>query len=570
MPIPRPPRGLVLALTLPMLAAAAPAPEVRFADVTAAVGLTFTHANSATSNKYLIETMGGGVALLDYDHDGRLDVFFVNGARLEDPMPAGKQPDKHDPAFWNRLYRQRADGTFVDVTEAAGLTGRDQTAYGMGVAAADYDNDGDTDLYVTGYGANTLYRNNGDGTFTDVTQRAGVSGGGWSASAGFVDYDNDGALDLFVTRYVDWTFATNGRCGEQRPGYRAYCHPDNYRGVANLLFHNNGDGTFADVSAKAGVADANGKGLGVAFADYDGVGFTDVYVANDSVQSFLYHNLQGRGFEEVGLLAGVGFTDDGKTFAGMGVDFADYDNDGRPDLIVTDLSNERYRLYRQNEDHSFRDATHVSGVGGVTLPYSGWGTRFVDYDNDGWKDLFVAQGHVMDTIEKTAPNLRYKQPPLLLRNESGRFVRVTPGPAFEQDRAGRGAAFGDLDDDGDLDIVLGTVGEPAIVLRNEGGASRHWLRIVAAGTRSNRDGIGCRVKVVSASGLTQHFTISTAAGYLSASDKRLLVGLGDDASARLVEVRWPSGAVQTFDQVAAGTTLVATEPATATPGSPGR
>jgi hypothetical protein len=570
MPIPRPPRGLVLALTLPMLAAAAPAPEVRFADVTAAVGLTFTHANSATSNKYLIETMGGGVALLDYDRDGRLDVFFVNGARLDDPMPAGKQPDKHDPAFWNRLYRQRPDGTFVDVTEAAGLTGRDQTAYGMGVAAADYDNDGDTDLYVTGYGANTLYRNNGDGTFTDVTQRAGVGGGGWSASAGFFDYDNDGALDLFVTRYVDWTFATNGRCGEQRPGYRAYCHPDNYRGVANLLFHNNGDGTFADVSAKAGIADANGKGLGVAFADYDDDGFTDVYVANDSVQSFLYHNLQGRGFEEVGLLAGVGFTDDGKTFAGMGVDFADYDNDGRPDLIVTDLSNERYRLYRQNEDHSFRDATHVSGVGGVTLPYSGWGTRFVDYDNDGWKDLFVAQGHVMDTIEKTAPNLRYKQPPLLLRNESGRFVRVTPGPAFEQDRAGRGAAFGDLDDDGDLDIVLGTVGEPAVVLRNEGGASRHWLRIVAAGTRSNRDGIGCRVKVVSASGLTQHFTISTAAGYLSASDKRLLVGLGDDASARLVEVRWPSGAVQTFDQVPAGTTLVATEPATATPGSPTR
>jgi hypothetical protein len=543
---------------------------VRFADVTAAVGLTFTHANSATSNKYLIETMGGGVALFDYDRDGRLDLFFVNGARLEDPMPAGKQPDKRDPAFWNRLYRQRPDGTFTDVTEAAGLTGRDQTSYGMGVAAADYDNDGDPDLYVTGYGGNTLYRNNGDGTFTDVTQRAGVGGGGWSASAGFFDYDNDGALDLFVTRYVAWTFATNGRCGEQRPGYRAYCHPDNYQGVANLLFRNNGDGTFADVSAKAGIADANGKGLGVAFADYDDDGFTDVYVANDSVQSFLYRNQQGRGFEEVGLMAGVGFTDDGKTFAGMGVDFADYDNDGRPDLIVTDLSNERYRLYRQNEDHSFRDATHVSGVGGVTLPYSGWGTRFVDYDNDGWKDLFVAQGHVMDTIEKTAPNLRYKQPPLLLRNDSGRFVRVTPGPAFEQDRAGRGAAFGDLDDDGDLDIVLGTVGEPAIVLRNDGASSRHWLRIVATGTRSNRDGIGCRVKVVSASGLTQHFTISTAVGYLSASDKRLLVGLGDDASARLVEVRWPSGAVQTFEQVPAGKTLVATEPATATPGSPGR
>jgi enediyne biosynthesis protein E4 len=555
---------------LPLLVGAAAAPEVRFADVTAAVGLTFTHANSATSNKYLIETMGGGVAVLDYDRDGRLDLFFVNGARLEDPMPAGKTPDKREPAYWNRLYRQRPDGTFTDVTEAAGVSGRDQTAYGMGVAAADYDNDGDTDLYVTGYGGNTLYRNNGDGTFADVTARAGVGGGGWSASAGFFDYDNDGRLDLFVTRYVAWTFATNGRCGEQRPGYRAYCHPDNYQGVANLLFHNDGDGTFADVSAKAGIADANGKGLGVAFADYDGDGFTDVYVANDSVQSFLYRNAAGRGFEEVGLLAGVGFTDDGKTFAGMGVDFADYDNDGRPDLIVTDLSNERYRLYRQNDDHSFRDATHVSGVGGITLPYSGWGTHFLDYDNDGWKDLFVAQSHVMDTIEKTAPNLRYKQPPLLLRNESGRFVRVTPGPAFEQDRAGRGAAFGDLDEDGDLDIVLGTVGEPAVVLRNEGAAARRWLRIATVGTRSNRDGIGCRVKVVSASGLTQHFTVSTAVGYLSASDKRLLVGLGDDATARLVEVRWPSGAVQTFDQVPAGTTLVATEPSAAAPGSPAR
>jgi hypothetical protein len=566
----RSPRPWMLALTVPMLVTLAAAPDVRFVDVTAASGVTFTHANSATSNKYLIETMGGGVALFDSDNDGRLDIFFVNGARLEDPMPAGKTPDKRDPAYWNRLFRQRPDGTFADVTEAAGLSGREQTAYGMGVAAADYDNDGDTDLYVTGYGGNTLYRNNGDGTFADVTQRAGVGGGGWSASAGFFDYDNDGLLDLFVTRYVAWTFATNGRCGEQKPGYRAYCHPDNYQGMANLLFHNAGDGTFTDVSKEAGIADGNGKGLGVAFADYDDDGFTDVYVANDSVQSFLYRNLKGRGFEEVGLLAGVGFTDDGKTFAGMGVDFADYDNDGRPDLIVTDLSNERYRVYRQNEDHSFRDATHVTGVGGITLPYSGWGTRFVDYDNDGWKDLFVAQGHVMDTIEKTAPNLRYKQPPLLLRNESGRFTRVTPGPAFELDRAGRGAAFGDLDDDGDLDIVFGTVGEPAVVLRNDGAQGRHWLRIVATGTRSNRDGIGCRVKVVGASGLTQHFTITTAAGYLSASDKRLLVGLGDDAAARLVEVRWPSGAVQTFDDVAAGRTLAAVEPRTATPGSAGR
>jgi len=561
------PVARVLLLAVPLVAAADP-PAVRFADVTAASGITFTHANSATPEKYLIETMGGGVALFDYDNDGRLDVFFTNGARLESPMPPGKGPDKSDPRFWNRLYRQQPDHTFVDVTERAGVSGAAQNRYGMGVATGDFDNDGHVDLYVTGYGGNTLYRNNGDGTFTDVTARAGVGGGGWSASAGFFDYDNDGRLDLFVTRYVAWTFATNGRCGEDRPGLRAYCHPDNYDGVANLLFHNEGDGTFTDVSAKAGIANPAGKGLGVAFADYDGDGFLDVYVANDSVQSFLYRNDGGKGFTEVGLLAGVGFTDDGKVFAGMGADFADYDNDGRPDLIVTDLSNERYRLFHHNGDGSFRDATGQSGIGGATLPFSGWSTRFVDYDNDGWKDVFVAQGHVMDTIETTAPNLKYRQPPLLLRNESGRFTRVTPGEVFDRVWAGRGAAFGDLDDDGDVDIVLSNVGEHAVVLRNDGGNGRHWLRIAATGTRSNRDAIGARVKVVSASGREQHFTIATAAGYLSASDKRLLVGLGDEASAKRVEIRWPSGAVQTFDDVAAGTTLAATEPGA--PPAPGR
>ena len=556
------PIACVLLLAAPLLAADT-APDVRFTDVTAASGIAFTQANSATPEKYLIETMGGGVALFDYDGDGRLDVFFTNGARLQNPMPPAANPDKSDRQFWNRLYRQQPDHTFTDVTEKAGVSGAAQNRYGMGVATGDYDNDGHVDLYVTGYGANTLYRNNGDGTFADVTARAGVAGGGWSASAGFVDYDNDGRLDLFVTRYVKWTFPTNGRCGENRPGLRAYCHPDNYDGLANLLFHNEGNGTFADVSANAGVANPAGKGLGVAFADYDDDGFVDVYVANDSVQSFLYRNDAGKAFTEVGLLAGVGFTDDGKVFAGMGTDFADYDNDGRPDLIVTDLSNERYRLFHHNGDGTFRDATGQSGVGGATLPFSGWSTRFVDYDNDGWKDVFVAQGHVMDTIETTSPNLKYRQPPLLLRNQAGRFTRVTPGEVFDREWAGRGAAFGDLDDDGDVDVVLSNVGEPAVVLRNDGGNGRKWLRIALAGTRSNRDGIGARVKVVSASGRAQHFTVSTAVGYLSASDKRLLVGLGDDASARRVEIRWPSGAVQTFDDVAAGRTLTATEPGTA-------
>ena len=534
--------------------------DVQFTDVTQPLAVDFRHENSPTSNKYLIETMGGGVALLDYDSDGRLDIFFTNGAKLDDPMPTEKQPDKSDRRYWNRLYRQAPDGTFADVTERAGLTGMPQNRYAMGVAAGDYDNDGHVDLYVTGYGGNTLYRNRGDGTFADVSGTAGVAASGWSASAGFFDYDNDGKLDLFVTRYLDWMFQKNRACGENKPGLRAYCHPDNFNGVANMLYRNNGDGTFADVSAKAGIADANGKGLGVAFADYDRDGFVDVYVANDSVQSFLYHNNGNGTFTEVGLLAGVGFNEEGKTFAGMGVDFADYDNDGHPDIIVTDLSNERYMLFRHNGDGSFRDVTNLSGVGGATLAYSGWGTRFFDYDHDGWKDIFVAQGHVMDTIEKTAPNLRYLQPPLLLRNESGRFVKVAPGQIFRTEWAGRGAAFGDLDNDGDTDIVVANVGQKAFVLRNDGGNGHNWIAIRTVGRTSNRDGIGCRVKLVTRSGATQFFEVNTAGSYLSASDKRLLVGMGTDAAASSVEIRWPSGAVQKFENVKSRQTLVATEP----------
>jgi enediyne biosynthesis protein E4 len=553
------PSGWALACWSLFMAAAA-APDTHFTDITEGVGIDFRHENSATANKFLIETMGGGVALLDLDNDGRLDIFFTNGARIDD-LSEGRQPDKSDRRFWDRLYRQKPDGRFEDVTEKAGLNGAAQNQYGMGVAVGDYDNDGFEDLYVTNYGSNTLYRNNGDGTFADVTSRAGVGAGAWSASAGFFDYDNDGRLDLFVTRYVNWSFQNNRYCGEKKAGYRAYCHPDNYDGLANVLFHNNGDGTFTDVSAKAGIADPNGKGLGLAFSDYDSDGFVDVYVANDSVQSFLYHNNGNGTFSDVGLALGVGFNEDGKTFAGMGVDFADYDNDARSDLIVTDLSNERYVLFHQNGDGSFRDQTNISGVGGATLPFSGWSTRFFDYDNDGWKDIFVAQGHVMDTIEKTAPNLRYLQPPLLLRNESGRFVRVIAGEIFKKEWAGRGAAFGDLDNDGDIDLVVSNVGQKAVVLRNDGGNRGNWIAVQTKGTVSNRDGIGCKVTVVSTSGLTQHFSVNTAAGYLSASDKRLLVGLSGDSMAKSVEIRWPSGLVQTFANVKSGQTVVATEPA---------
>ena len=550
----------IIALALAgCLIAATPAPEVQFSDVTQAFGIAFQHENSATSNKYLIETMGGGVALLDYDNDGRLDIFFTNGAKIDDPMPSGKMPDKSDRKFWNRLYHQNADGTFTDVTEKAGLTGAQQNYYAMGVAVGDYDNDGFEDIYVTGYGGNTLYHNNGNGTFTDVTKTAGVAAGGWSASAGFFDYDNDGKLDIFVTRYLDWSFKTNRYCGEQKPGYRAYCHPDNYDGVTNILYHNNGDGTFTDVSQKAGIANPSGKGLGVTFADYDGDGFTDIFVANDSVQCFLYHNNGNGTFSEVGLLAGVGYNEDGKAFAGMGADFSDFDNDGRPDVVVTDLSNERYMLFRNNGDGTFRDVTNASGVGAATLAFSGWSTHLFDFDNDGWKDIFVAQGHVMDTIQLTSPNLKYLQPPLLLRNEGGHFKRVILGPAFQTEWAGRGAAFGDIDNDGDIDVVMSNVGQKATVLRNDGGNRNNWLGITTIGKKSNRDGIGSRVKVVSVSGLTQYFTVNTAVGYQSASDKRLIVGLGADSTAKLVEIRWPSGIVQRLENVKAGQMLKVTE-----------
>src|ERR1700732_18298 len=430
-------------------------------------GIDFKLQNSPTPQKYLIETMPGGVALFDYNNDGLLDLFLVNGGHISSPMKSPENFDRHNRRYWNRLYRQNRDGSFTDVTEPAGLANAGDGNYGMGVAVGDYDNDGYPDLYVTRYGKNILYHNNGNGTFTDVTVRAGVPGGGWSASAGFFDYDNDGKLDLFVTRYVNWTFKTNRYCGEKQPGYRAYCHPDNYEGVTNILYHNNGNGTFTDVSAKAGIANPSGKGLGVSFADYDGDGFTDIFVANDSVQCFLYHNNGNGPFTEPGLPAGVGYNEDGKTFAGMGTDFSDYDNDGRPDIVVTDLSNERYMLFRNNGDGTFRDVTNQSGLGSATLSFAGWSTRFFDYDNDGWKDLFVAQGHVMDTIEQTSPNLKYLEPPLLLKNESGHFVRVIPGAVFQSEWAGRGAAFGDIDNDGDVDVVVSNLGQKASVLRND-------------------------------------------------------------------------------------------------------
>ena len=530
-----------------------------FTDIRQEAGIVFRHRASPTDQKYLIETMGGGVAMLDFNRDGWLDVFFVNGGRLENPMKPGTPIGRTPPDYTNHLYLNNGDGTFSDVSQRSGI--RDH-GYGMGAAVGDYDNDGFPDLYVTNFGFNDLYRNNGDGTFTNATTRAGVAAGGWSASAGFLDYDNDGWLDLFVTRYLNWDFDKNLFCGDPRPGYRGYCHPSEFDPIDNFLYRNNGDGTFADVSAGAGIRPHRGMALGVAFNDYDNDGWTDILVANDSMEQFLFRNLGEGTFAEKALEAGVAYNEDGGMFAGMGVDFNDYDNDGKPDLIITDLSNERYSLYRNTDSGFFSYATSQTGLGRITLSFSGWGVRFFDYDNDGWKDLFVAQGHVMDNIELTNANLRYLQPPLLVRNIGKRFEDVSAigGSVFDVPRAGRGVAFGDLDNDGNVDLLVGILNDFPLVLHNEGGSgANHWLLIDAVGTKSNRDGLGAKIKVVGESGFTQYGYVTTAGSYLSAGDKRVHFGLGADTVARLIEVRWPSGVVQTLKDIKADQVLTITE-----------
>jgi len=538
------------------LAAYAPVPI--FLDATSRSGIRFRNEASPTSQKYLLETMTGGVAMLDYNNDGWLDLFFVNGAALSDPMPAGAKPDKSNPKFWNRLYRNNRDGTFTDVTEAAALRGH---SYGMGVAVGDYNNDGYPDLYVTNVGSNILYRNNGDGTFTDVTASAGVAGAGWSAGACFVDYDRDGRLDLIVTRYLDWDFADNIYCGERRPGYRAYCHPDRYKPVTHLVFHNNGDGSFTDVSRKCGFASSLGKGLGIAVGDVNGDGWPDIVVANDSFPQQLFLNNRDGTFTETALTAGVAYDGDGKTFSGMGVDLADYDNDGWPDLFVNALANQRYAVFHNDKGRGFEYASDRTGVGAITMLHSGWGTRFFDYDNDGWKDLFVAQGHVMDNIELTQPSVKYREPLLLMRNVSGKFENVSErsGDAFQQPFAARGVAVGDLNNDGSLDIAVNCNNGPALILMNQGGSGNHWLLINTVGAASNRDGIGARIQLATASGLTQHAYVSTAGSYLSSGDKRVHFGLGKEDRIRSLEIAWPSGKVQRMENIAADQILTIRE-----------
>ncbi|MBZ5655064.1 MAG: CRTAC1 family protein [Acidobacteriia bacterium] len=492
--------------------------------------------------------MPGGAALLDYNNDGLLDIFFVNGGRITSPIQVPDNFDRHDPLYWNRLYRQNKDGSFTDVTQQAGLANVGDGNYGMGVAVGDYDNDGYPDLFVTNYGKNILYHNNGDGTFTDVTAKAGVAGGGWSVSVGFFDYDNDGKLDLFVTRYMEWDTQHSKDCGGD---FHTYCPPGEFPRTTNILYHNRGDGTFEDVSVRSGIAAKKGRGLGVAFADYDGDGFTDIYVSNDGMQQHLWHNRGDGTFTEVGLESGAGLNVDGGPLSGMGVVFQDYDNDGRPDVLVTTLPRQTYGVFHNDGDGSFSDRGRETGVAMLSGVTSGWGVGLEDFDNDGQKDLFVAQGHVLDNVEKIDPSLHYLEPTLLALNRNSRFESVNPGT--DALTASRGAAFGDLNNDGWIDVVTTVLGGHAQVLMNRGGSS-HWLTITLRGTRSNRDGLGARVRV---NGQTRFAT--TAGSYLSASDKRLHFGLGAAGTAK-IEVAWPSGIHQTLNDVHADQFLEVVEP----------
>jgi hypothetical protein len=528
-----------------------------FVDITSASGVRFQHVASHTSKKYLPETMGSGVALFDYDNDGRLDIFLVNGAPLTDPTPKGTIPQKTGPAHWNRLFHQKSDGTFEDVTEKAGLSG---VGYGMGVAVGDFDNDGYEDLYVTAYGGNKLYHNNGNGTFTDVTSAAGVGGSGWSTSAAWVDLDNDGLLDLVVLRYLQWDF-DDIFCGEHREGARAYCHPDTFKPVTPLVYHNDGNGHFTEVGQKIGLA-LPGKGLGIAIADYDLDGHIDIFVANDSMPEFLFHNKGNGTFEEIGLRAQVAVDEDGRTYAGMGVDFADFNNDGLPDLVVDNLANQMYAVYQNAGDGNFNYITKTSGMGRISMLHSGWGLRLMDYDNDGWKDLLIAQGHDLDTIELTNPQLRYREPMLLARNNGhGSFVDVSAasGKIFHEAWVARGLAIGDIDNDGRVDAVVSTNDGPAYVIHNETNTDNHWLTLKLIGHQSNRDAIGAMVKIVTPTG-AQYATVSTASSYLSSSDKRVHFGLGSDSVAQTIEIHWPSGVRQVLKDVRAGQFLPVEEP----------
>ncbi|MDE2887417.1 MAG: CRTAC1 family protein [Gemmatimonadota bacterium] len=548
---------------------AAYAETPRFVDVTASSGIDFRHVHGGTGEKYFVETMGAGVAFLDYNNDGRLDVFAVNGGTL--PGYAGPPPR-------NRLYRNAGGGRFSDVTRFAGVG---QTAYGMGVCAGDFDNDGNDDLYVTCYGPNSLFRNNGDGTFRNVAAEAGVAGdAAWSVGCAFLDYDADGFLDLYVANYVEYSTASTetglrpyvSRAASLSEEGRFYPHPDNFKGAADRLYRNNGDGTFKDVTEPAGVYNPGGKGMGMACADVDGDGAVDVFVANDMTPNFLYLN-QGDGrFVEKGLLSGVAYSGSGELQSSMGADFGDFNRDGRLDLAVTNFRLEGAGLYRNEDGALFMDISSISGIRTPTLRHVGWGMGFLDYDNDGWTDLLMVHGHVLDNADRVGSV--YRQPAILMRNRGdGRFVNVTR--EVKDDLSipvpGRGAAFGDYDNDGDVDVFILAVNGAARLLRNEVGNRNRWLRIKLVGAargnqkhpggaprRSNRNGIGARVTVWAGGG-RQVREVRSGSSYLSQNDFRLHFGLGKHVAADSVTVRWPGGTVDRLGSIASDRELVVRE-----------
>jgi hypothetical protein len=554
---------VVLGASAGLAGAARPAPpggegqgRIRFEERQPGSGLDFVLDNGTTPDKPIIDGVLGGVAVLDFDNDGRLDVFFANGARI--PGLA-----KDDPRFWNRLFRNEGDLAFRDVTERAGVQG---AGYSMGASVADFDNDGWADLYVTGVNENILYRNRGDGTFADVTGRAGVQAETatgkklWSVGAAWLDYDNDGDLDLFVVNYLDWSFETNKVCGAE--GKRLSCPPNDYPGLPNQLYRNEGAGRFTDVSVSTGIGAHVGKGMSVAVADADGDGFADVFVANDEMRHFFFRNESGRRFAETGVEMGVAFTEDGVPVSGMGTDFRDLDQDGRPDIIVTDLSGEPFPLYRNTPEGFFLPASHAAGLGFATILMGGWGIGAYDLDDDGYKDLFSANSHVSENVDLYGHH-HYRQTNAIFRGSaSGRFREVTAGAGadMQRARAHRGCAFGDLDGDGRVDVVVSAIGEPTEVLRNVTEGAGHWLVLRLEGTKSNRDGLGTTVKLTGESGHVQFNHATTAVGYASSSDKRVYFGLGEDRTAREIEIRWPSGVRQVLRNVSADRLLKVEEP----------
>ncbi len=533
--------------------AAAERGAIVFEDTAERSAIRFELKNSISPQRYSIETMLGGVAMLDYNNDGLLDIFFTNGAAIP-------SLEKTDAGHWNRLYRNNGDGTFTDVTEKAGVKG---VGYSMGVAAGDYDNDGFVDLYVAGVNRNQLLHNNGDGTYTDVTEKAGVAGTTagygkpWAVAAGWFDYNNDGRLDLLVIDYLDYKVETAKLCsiGSER----AYCAPGNFKGTPNILYRNNGNGTFTDVSAASHVGQYVGKGMGVAFADYDNDGFTDVYVSNDTFENYLLHNNGDGTFKNVALEMGIAYTENGSAVAGMGAEFRDMDNDGLPDIFHAAMFGNTFPLYR-NAKTQFDEVTDTSGVTAFSRRMTAWSVGAFDFDNDGWKDLFTSGGAILDN-EMELLHRPARLPNGMLHNAGGmKFtdVTATAGAAFGSPRMHRGAAFGDLNNDGRVDVVVATINDTPQLLMNRTSGEGHWILLKLVGTRDNRDGLGTRIKITTSEGV-QYNQATTAVGYNSSSDERVHFGLGKAAVVDKIELWWPTGVKQVLTQIKADEVLTVVE-----------